>query len=226
VLAAGERFERFPAAFCAAHFFRRFSDAWCDQIIFLEVSDMKLAALLLFVTLTAAGQTPQAASPVSDADKIADALRAGPAFITKDATILDWPTTKGGEYRVLRKGTSEWTCLPAFPGYAHDEPGCFDAAFMDWVKQSLAGLEPHIDRVGIAYMYVGAWVPNKSGDAHTAKGEEFHVGPHIMIVSPHENQKELQSFSHDGSNGMPYVAHLPGGTDLYLVMPFHQMGEK
>ena len=58
-------------------------------------------------------------------------MRAGPTFITKDATILDWPETKGGEYRVLRKGTSEWSCLPAFPGYAHDEPGCFDAAFMD-----------------------------------------------------------------------------------------------
>ena len=97
---------------------------------------------------------------------------------------------------------------------------------MDWVKQSLAGAEPRIDRVGIVCMYVGAWVPNKSGDAHTAKGEEFHVGPHIMIVSPHENQKELQSFSHDGSNGMPYVAHLPGGTDLYLVMPIRQVGEK
>lgn len=187
---------------------------------------MKLAALLLFVTLAATAQTPQAVGPVTDADKIADALRAGPAFITKDATILDWPATKGGEYRVLRKGTSEWTCLPAFPGYSHDEPGCFDVAFMQWIKQSLAGQEPHIDRVGIAYMYVGAWVPNKSGDTHTPQGEDFHVGPHIMIVSPHENQKELQSFSHDGSNGMPYVAHLPGGTDLYLVIPFHQVDEK
>lgn len=43
-----------------------------------------------------------------------------------------------------------------------------------------------------------------------------------MIVSPHENQKELESFSHDGSDGMPYVAHLPHGKDLYLVMPFQQ----
>ena len=47
-----------------------------------------------------------------------------------------------------------------------------------------------------------------------------------MIVSPHENQKELQSFSRDGSNGMPYVTHLPNGTDLYLVLPFRQWDEK
>ena len=73
-------------------------------------------------------------------------------------------------------------------------------------------------------MYVGAWVPNLSGAG--PRTNEFHVGPHIMIVVPHENQKELQSFSHDGSNGMPYVAHLPGGTDLYLVIPYHQSHEE
>ncbi len=73
-------------------------------------------------------------------------------------------------------------------------------------------------------MYVGAWVPNNSRNG--AGGDEFHVGPHIMIVSPHENQKELQSISHDGSTGMPYVAHLPHGEDLYLVLPFRQWDEK
>ena len=50
---------------------------------------MKLAALFLFVTLTAGAQAPPAAGPATDAEKIADALRAGPSFITKDATILD-----------------------------------------------------------------------------------------------------------------------------------------
>ena len=162
--------------------------------------------------------------PVTDAEKIADALRAGPAFVTEKATILDWPSTPGSEYRVLRKGSNEWTCLPAFPGYPHDEPGCFDPAFMSWVKQSLAGQEPHIDRVGIAYMYVGAWVPNVAGKTNS-DAHEFHVGPHVMIVSPHENQKELESFSHDGSDGMPYVAHLPHGTDLYLVIPYQEASQ-
>ena len=187
---------------------------------------MKLSVLLLLATLPAAAQPTAQDHPTTDAQKIADALRAGPAFITKDATILDWPTTPDGPYRLLRKGTNEWTCLPGVPGYSHDEPGCFDPTFMQWIKDSLAGREPHIETVGIAYMYVGAWVPNKSGSSDAAKKEEFHVGPHLMIVSPHENQKELQQFSHDGSNGMPYVAHLPNGTDLYLVMPIRQWDEK
>jgi len=161
----------------------------------------------------------------AEAEKIADALRAGPKFITENATLLDCATTKGGEYRVLRKGTSEWNCLPAFPGYSHDEPGRFDVAFMQWIKQSLADQEPHIDLVGLAYMYVRVWVPNMSGDAKTPQGEDFHLGPRIIIVSPHGNQKELQPFSHDRSDGMPYVAHLPGDTDLYLVIPYHQSNE-
>jgi hypothetical protein len=161
--------------------------------------------------------------PMTDSAKITDALTAGPRFITKNATILDWPHQPGGEYRVLRKGTNEWTCLPGVPGYSHDEPGCFDPVFMQWMKDSLAGREPHITTIGIAYMYIGAWVPSKSRNG--PGGDEFHVGPHIMIVSPHENQKELQSISHDGSTGMPYVAHLLHGEDLYLVLPFRQWDE-
>src|SRR5258705_1910835 len=74
---------------------------------------MKLIALLTFATMavsaTASAQTATPPRDGTDAEKIADALRAGPAFITKDATILDWPSTADGEYRVLRKGTSEWT---------------------------------------------------------------------------------------------------------------------
>jgi len=185
---------------------------------------MNLSAVWLVIMFAAGGQMTMAHKPTTDRDKIADALKAGPAFITKEATILDWPTTPDGEYRVLRKGTNEWSCLPGVPGYSHDEPGCFDPTFMQWIKDSLAGRNPHIDRVGIAYMYVGAWVPNKSGPG--PKSEDFHVGPHIMIVSPRQYQEELRPLSHDGSSGMPYVAHLPNGTDLYLVMPIRQWNEK
>ena len=179
---------------------------------------------LLVATLSLFAQTDTSYHhPTTDQEKIADALRAGPRFITNNATILDWPSTPGGEYRVIRKGTNEWTCLPGVPGYSHDEPGCFDATFMQWMKDSLAGREPHIQKIGIAYMYVGAWVPNKS---HNGAGDDFRVGPHIMIVSPHEYQDELRPLNHDGSNEMPYVAHLPRGTDLYLVLPFRQWDEK
>ena len=187
---------------------------------------MKQAILWLLSTLTAAAQTTTSSHPITDPEKIADALRAGPTFITKDATILDWPATPSGSYRVLRKGTNEWSCLAGVPGYPHDEPGCFDPAFLQWIKDGLAGRESHIDKAGIAYMYVGAWVPNKSGKGSRPQSEEFHVGPHIMIVSPRQDQEELRSFNRDGSNGQPYVTHLPNGTDLFLVIPIRQWDEK
>jgi hypothetical protein len=47
--------------------------------------------LLTSVVLTAVSAFAQSSDrlPVTDAEKIADALRAGPAFITRDATMLD-----------------------------------------------------------------------------------------------------------------------------------------
>jgi hypothetical protein len=183
-----------------------------------------VARCLIMVALASAriaGAQSAETKPATDAEKIADALRAGPDFITKNATLLDWPSSKGGTYRVLRSGTNEWSCLPAVPGYPHDEPMCLDRTFLDWVKQSLAGREPHIDRVGIAYMYVGAFVPNESKSL--TSNPEFHVGPHVMIITPH--QDELQGFSRDGSNGMPYLNTLPHGTQAFLVMPFQQASQ-
>ena len=64
-------------------------------------------------------------------------------------------------------------------------------------------------------MYGGKWVPNTS-DA-LGHGNEFHVGPHIMIIGL--DQEMMRALNQDGSNGEPYVNHLPGHTELYLVIP-------
>jgi hypothetical protein len=187
---------------------------------------MKLIAMLTLATMTAtataSAQTATGRRGATDAEKIADALRAGPTFITKDATILDWPSTADAEYRVLRKGPSEWTCLPGIPGNPHDEPGCFDRAFMQWIRDGLAGRTAHIDRIGIAYMYLGAWVPHQAAPTESPN-EYFHVGPHIMVVSP--NQDELQAFTRDAASGMPYINHLPKRTEVFVVIPIRQWDE-
>jgi hypothetical protein len=146
---------------------------------------MKLAVLCVFVVLTAGAQSTTESLPVTDAEKITDALRAGPNFITDGATIVDYPASKGGEFRVLRKGSSEWTCLPGPPpGSKHDDPGCFDRVFFQWAKDGLAGRPQHIDRLGVAYTYMGQWVPGASGG-------EFHVGAHIMVLTPHPEDSKV-----------------------------------
>ena len=176
---------------------------------------MKLPTIVVLTVATAFAQSSDRLL-VTDAEKITDALRAGPAFITKNATVLDYPAASGGEYRVLRKGSNEWTCLPASPAYSNDEPACFDPVFLQWFQDSLVGRTPRISRIGIAYMYGGAWVKSARG--------EFHVGPHLMIVGPH--QDEFQGFNRDASNGMPYATHLPNRTELFLVMPIRQWDER
>jgi hypothetical protein len=182
---------------------------------------MKLTAFCFFAVLTVGTQAAGAQSmtellPTTDAEKIADALRAAPKFITDGATIADYPASKGGEFRVLRKGSTEWTCLPGPPpGPKHDDPGCFDKVFFQFVEDYFAGRPPHIDRLGVAYMYTGHTVPGASGG-------QFRVGAHIMLVTPHP--EDLQGFTRLGWYGT-YIIHLPGAdqpNQWFLVLPLSQ----
>jgi hypothetical protein len=184
----------------------------------LKEKPMKIVAFLILITAVTYAQVPASPTSKSDAEKIASAMQAGPKFVTHNATVLDWPSSPGGEFRVLRAGTNQWTCLPGRPGGAHDEPGCFDQVFLEFMKDSMVGRTPNVKRVGISYMYGGFWVPNKSHAM--GSGNEFHVGPHIMIIGL--DQKMMQTLNHDGSNGEPYVNHLPGHSELYLVIPIRQ----
>ena len=57
-----------------------------------------------------AARATTADTPVTDADKIADASRAAPTELVAEATFLDWPSEAGGDFRVLREGTTGWIC--------------------------------------------------------------------------------------------------------------------
>jgi hypothetical protein len=182
---------------------------------------MKLTVLGLLAVLTVGAQTAGSQTmtehlPTTDAGKIADALRAAPSFITDGATIADYPASKGGEWRVLRKGTTEWTCLPGPPpGSKHDDPGCFDKVFFPFIKDILAGRPQHVERIGVAYMFTGHTVPGASGG-------QFRVGAHLMLVSPHP--EDLQGFAHNGQWDA-YIIQLPGveiSSQWFLVLPLSQ----
>jgi hypothetical protein len=141
---------------------------------------MKSVAFLIFIAAVAYAQMPAAQKPKSDTEKIASAMQAGPKFVTQNATVLDWPSSPGAEFRVLRAGTNQWTCIPGRPEAAHDEPGCFDQVFLQFMKDSMSGRTSNVQSVGISYMYGGFWVPNQSHAI--GSGNEFDVGPHIMII--------------------------------------------
>src|SRR5260370_41526941 len=72
-------------------------------------NSMKIVAFLIFITAVAYAQVPASRTSRSDAERIASAMKAGPKFVTQNATVLDYPTSPGGEFRVLRAGTSRRT---------------------------------------------------------------------------------------------------------------------
>jgi hypothetical protein len=73
---------------------------------FLLRCEMRVIVLCLFAAFSATAQSATEHLPLTGAEKIADALRAAPKFITDGATIVDYPANKGSEFRVLRRGTS------------------------------------------------------------------------------------------------------------------------
>ena len=70
-------------------------------------------------------------------------------------------------------------------------------------------------------MYGGFRVPSK---LHAmGRNNEFHVGPHIMIIGL--DQKMLRTLNHDGSNGQAYVNHLGSRSELYLVVSIREWND-
>src|SRR3984885_8042167 len=95
--------------------------SFCQEICVFK----RLAAIALVTSLGAFAQTNMRPPQATDKEKIADALMAGPAFITRDAVIADWPANPKdpkAEYRILRAGKSERTSQRGLAGYTHDEP--------------------------------------------------------------------------------------------------------
>ena len=150
----------------------------------------------------------------SDEWKTANALSAGPASITQDATVMDWPADpKDGmsHARVIRQGTNGWTCMPDIPGRPQHDPMCVDEIMMKWLMATLAGTKPDIDRVGLSYMLMGearqAQGATPARDPRQVK-EWFYVGPHVMVVLPDSAKGALRGITKDLSTNQPYISFL------------------
>ena len=49
----------------------------------------------------------------SDAEKIANAMTAGPAAVSRDASVVEM--NEDGSMKLLRQGSGVWTCVPDTP---------------------------------------------------------------------------------------------------------------
>ncbi len=169
---------------------------------------VRLALIATLAMLLGFGMAQDASTEMTDEEKIADAMSAGPAAIAQDATIAEWPTELGGEFNVLREGSNGWTCLvsssAAILGGLQDA-SCEDEIWFAWDKAFVAGEEPNVEKVGISYMLSGDAGLSNTDPSATAPTDdnEWHVSsPHTMVLVPGSN---YEGVSTDHTNGGPYV---------------------
>jgi hypothetical protein len=130
------------------------------------------------------GQVAPSSSEVEleKAVKIARAMRAGPAQITRDATVAEMDHR--GNMTVLRQGSNGWVCTPGNENKVGDPPMCADALALQWFNDILAGRPaPTIKTPGLCYMLCGA--TQHSNDSVLDKtSPAIPIGPHWMVLWP------------------------------------------
>ena len=127
--------------------------------------------------------TAQAAAPKTDAAKIANAVSAAPAALSRNASVAEM--NEDGSMKELRHGTNGWTCVPDDPSSRGNDPMCLDANAMEWLHAYMKK-EPPPEKVGLIYMLQGGW-DFSNLDPYATKpdsGKATITGPHVMVVGP------------------------------------------
>jgi len=159
------------------------------------ISNMSILAALMITTNVMASDIESVET------KIARAIKAAPADITDNATIMDTDGT------ILRKGTNDWVCIPGvglIPGDKH--PMCNDKVWMKWMKAAAEGKPFTTDVIGTSYMLAGDALVNNDNPAATDPndgGVWVQDGPHLMMLFP--NKEMIANLPRNPFVGGPYV---------------------
>jgi len=164
-------------------------------------------------------KTKGSAKAPSDAELIASAMKAAPAKVAKDATIVAMEA--GGGMRTLRKGTNGFTCMPDSPETPGPDPMCMDAAAMEWAKAWMAHKDPPAGKVGFMYMLAGGTDASNTdpfAKGPTATNHWVKTGPHVMVVGADASFYDSYPKSPDPDTTQPYVMWA-GTPYAHLMMP-------
>ncbi len=138
------------------------------------------------------------AKPLSDAALIKLAMSAGPADVSKEATIVTMSDDM--KMRTIKPGTNGWLCM------AQPEAMCADKEWQGFLEAWMGKKDPHVKGVGISYMLrgdQGASNTDPFATAPTADNAWIVSPPHIMVLSP--DTKLLDSLPTDPNTGGPWV---------------------
>ena len=142
----------------------------------------------------------------TDAQMIASAMRAAPARVARDATIMAMEAD--GTMRTLRKGSNDFTCMPDNPGVPGPDAMCMDRNAMAWVQAYVGHQHPPAGKIGLMYMLEGGTDASNT-DPYAKKPESgnhwIRTGPHFMIVGADEAFYDNYPKNADPDTTAPYV---------------------
>ena len=156
----------------------------------------------------------------TDAELIGSAMRAAPASVAKNATIV--VPGADGTMRTLRKGTNAFTCMPDNPATPGPDPMCADKNAWAWLGAYMAH-KPPPSGTGLAYMLQGG-VDASNTDPFAAKpaaGQHWiHTGPHLMVFGADVAFYDAYPKDATPDTSVPYV--MWAGTPYqHLMAPVH-----
>ena len=177
--------------------------------LLLVAMSVSSAAIALDPPAPAAAPAAEATAPPASMDDdaaIASAMRAAPATVARDATVIAMDAS--GAMRTLRKGGNGFTCMGDNPQTPGPDPMCMDANAMDWLMALLAKKDPPVGKVGLMYMLEGGtdasntdpWATGPSADNHW-----ISTGPHFMIVGADPAFYAAYPSGPDPDTSAPYV---------------------
>jgi hypothetical protein len=166
-----------------------------------------LLSISVVLLLGSAAQAADQKAPKTDAAKIANAMTAAPAAVSRNANVVEM--SEDGSMKVLRKGTSEWTCVPDDPSTPGNDPMCLDPNAMEWLHAYVTKAPPP-DKIGVIYMLKGGWDFSNTDPFATKpeNGKPTITGPHVMVVGP--RIKSISGYDRTGEGAnvtLPYVMY-------------------
>jgi hypothetical protein len=179
---------------------------------------MALPAVLILAASTGAqGQTSSAQNHTkTDAQLIENAMSAGPASISHDATIL---AMEGDKVRTLRQGKNEFTCVPDDPGSPGNDPMCLDRNAMEWLQAWMDHKDAPKNKMGLVYMLQGGSDADNNDPFATTppSGKKWvTTGPHVMVVGMAGMLDDVPRSPDNPKK--PYIMW-PGSSYEHVMMP-------
>lgn len=168
----------------------------------------------------AAAKSAAAAKPSkADAELIKSAMRAAPASVAKNATIVDMGAD--GKMRTLRTGANGFTCMPGKPNTPGLDSMCMDQAALAWAGAWMAHKTPPAGKIGLMYMLSGDSGASNTDPFATKQTPANHwikTGSHVMVVGADAGLYDGYPKSADPDVTAPYV--MWAGTPYqHLMMP-------